>query len=513
MFVPRLMKRFAFPVLFLLSLTVVPVQSAEPSDPFRPPNFPLPEFPDRQFNVKDFGASGGGKKNDTAAINKAIEACNKAGGGDVVFPAGTYAAASICLKSNVRFMLDKDAVITGAESGYDPPEPNPKFDKYQDFGHSHFHNALMWGENIENIAIIGGKVNGGHIIHGDPKEGQDIGDKLISIRVGKNLLFKDVTHETGGHFVYLLNDCENVTIENIVVKKSRDAVDLMGCRNVQISGCNFTGCGDDTIGIKSDYALGRKIKSENIYVWDCYFETGCNGVQFGSETAGDFSNINIWNVTVGKANKAAIGITCNDGAVIDGVNYKDITIKGATTPIFMLITERLRTGEPNAKVGTIKNVTMSNVTITDCRRSGQGQVNPITISGVPKSHLENIVLENIKVTYDGGGTKDQANEVPRYPQKPGEYSPRHLGVRPASGLYARHVKGLTLRNVEIDFEKEDQRPPLVAFDVDGLELENFKTEKAQGVETLRLEKVNNLSIRNSPGLPDATGENIAKGKK
>jgi len=103
--------------------------------------------------------------------------------GDIVFPAGTYVAASIHLKSNIRFMLDKDAVITGADHGYDAPEPNA-FDKYQDYGHSHFHNALMWGENIENFAIVGGRVNGGHIITGDPK-GRDIGDKVVSIRVGK----------------------------------------------------------------------------------------------------------------------------------------------------------------------------------------------------------------------------------------------------------------------------------------------------------------------------------------
>lgn len=100
-------------------------------------------------------------------------------------------------------MLDKDAVITGANSGYDPPEPNA-FEKYQDFGHSHFHNALMWGEKIENFAIVGGRINGGGIIEGDDAGGRDVGDKAIAIKSGRNLLFDGITHETGGHFVYLL---------------------------------------------------------------------------------------------------------------------------------------------------------------------------------------------------------------------------------------------------------------------------------------------------------------------
>ena len=87
---------------------------------------------------------------------------------------------------------------------------------------------------------------------------------MISIKSGRNLLFDGVTHETGGHFVYLLNDCENVTLANVVVKKSRDGVNLVSCRNVQLHDCNFTGCGDDSLALKSDYALGRKIDSENI---------------------------------------------------------------------------------------------------------------------------------------------------------------------------------------------------------------------------------------------------------
>src|SRR5262249_13299147 len=151
-----------------------------------------PNIPDKTFNVKDFGATGDGKTIDTPAINNAIEKCAESGGGTVKFPAGNYIAASIHLKSNLRLLLDDDASITGAKVGYDQPEPN-EFDKYQDFGHSHFHNAVMWGENIENFAIEGGKLNGGGAIQGDPKnpttqpDGSHAwgGDKVVAIKVGK----------------------------------------------------------------------------------------------------------------------------------------------------------------------------------------------------------------------------------------------------------------------------------------------------------------------------------------
>jgi hypothetical protein len=353
----------------------------------------------------------------------------------------------------------------------------------------------MWGENIQNFAIEGGTINGGSIIHGTPKPGG--GDKLVAIAVGKNLSFQNVTHEKGGHFVYLLNDCENITVDRVVIKESRDAVDLMGCRNVQIHDCNFTGCSDDTIGIKSDFALGRKINSANIYVWDSYFESGCNGLQFGSETAGDFQNVNCWNIKIDRAMKAGIGITCNDGGIIDGACYSNIVIRGAACPIYMLITDRLRSGDPQKRIGTISNVRIENVTITDCRPGRQGPVMTSTISGRPDSCLENITLTNVRINYPGGGTSEEANVVPPYPK---DYSPKSLGPRPAAGLYVRHVKGLTLKDVEFTFDKEDRRPSLIAYDVHGLTLDQCKIPKPDGVEPLRLEKVTNLNVRNCPGL-------------
>src|SRR6185312_1745845 len=93
----------------VLSFVALPLFAAE--NPFTPPNFPLPKFPDKTFNVKDFGATGSGETNDTPAINAAIEKCNSSGGGTVYFPDGKYSSASIHIKSNVRLLLSSNAVI------------------------------------------------------------------------------------------------------------------------------------------------------------------------------------------------------------------------------------------------------------------------------------------------------------------------------------------------------------------------------------------------------------------
>src|SRR5262245_8049091 len=121
------------------------------------------------YDVRTFGAKGDGKTLDTTAINKAIEAAAANGGGTVRFPAGSYLSFSIHLKSNITLYLDQGATIVAADpkevktkpgEGYDLPEPNP-WDMYQDFGHSHWQNSLIWGVGLENVSILGpGLING-----------------------------------------------------------------------------------------------------------------------------------------------------------------------------------------------------------------------------------------------------------------------------------------------------------------------------------------------------------------
>jgi polygalacturonase len=120
-----------------------------------------------QFDVRAFGATGDGKTVDSPAINKAIEAAAAAGGGTVVFPAGTYVSFSIRLKSHVNLYLSQGSTIIAADSPkpgettgymggtYDAAEPKTAWDAYQDYGHNHWHNSLIWGEDISDISITG----------------------------------------------------------------------------------------------------------------------------------------------------------------------------------------------------------------------------------------------------------------------------------------------------------------------------------------------------------------------
>ena len=437
-------------------------------------------------NVRDYGASGDGHTLDTGAIHRAIEDCSRRGGGTVRFPAGTYLTGSLHLKSHVALQIEKGAVILGAPNdinAYDPAEPNP-WGQYQDFGHSHFHDALMWGEHLEDVTISGsGTIDGGGITRSDPDPGG--GDKAIALKLCKDITIRELTIKQGGHFAVLANGCTDMSLLNLTIRTPRDGIDLMGCSNVLIDSCDIRAIryedgkmagGDDAIGIKSDYALGRKVNSEHIIVKNCFLSSGCNTLQFGSETVGDFRDIHFSNCVIDHADKAGIGITSNDGAIIEDVSYTDIRMTKTANPIFILVTGRGRA--PNhPPAGVIRNVTFRNITAEDCYGYIKDRKFTSTISGLPGHPIEHIVFNNVKITYKGGGTRDEADIQVPYPE---EYSPRHLGVRPASGFYIRHARDIQFHNVAVGFEQEDLRPPLVLKDVRGITLEQFTAQGAPG---------------------------------
>src|ERR1019366_6156120 len=126
---------------------------------------------------------------DTAAVNEAIDAAAAAGGGTVRFPAGSYLCHSIHLKSNITLSLEQGSTIIAAQApangtgpGCDQPEPN-QFDKYQDFGHSHLHDSLIWGEGLANIAIVGnGRIFGKGLSRGTGVMNPGVGNKSIGLR-------------------------------------------------------------------------------------------------------------------------------------------------------------------------------------------------------------------------------------------------------------------------------------------------------------------------------------------
>jgi polygalacturonase len=437
----------------------------------------VPAWAAATFNVRDFGARGDGRAVDSPAINKAIAAAAAAGGGTVVFPNGTYLSRSIHLASNVTLRLAGGATIRAASSGMDAPEPN-SFSQWQDFGHSHFHNALMWGDGVHDVAITGtGTIDGAGLVTGNSVPG-GVGDKALSLKLCANIHVDGVTFRRGGHFAVLFNGCHDLTFSNvkILTGADRDGINIVNSWNVDIGGSRVESV-DDAIVLKSDFALGRTFPSHHIRVHDSTIRsTANNATQFGSETCGDFSDVRFDHLTITGAGKAGIGIVSMDGSVIDGITYADITMSRTAIPIYLKIGDR-HSCPNHPAIGHIRNVSISNVTGTNAVSpvSGAPEFSPTIAGASSAAKVENVTLTNVNLTVRGGHPASDATIVP--PENNTKHAPKIYGTRPAYGWWLRHVTGITFTGCSVRFDRDDGRPAFLTDDGAAVRLDGVTLQR------------------------------------
>jgi len=478
------------------------------------------------FDVRKFGATGDGKTIDTAAINKAIEAAASAGGGTVRFPAGSYLSFSIHLKSNIALYLDRGATITaaetpaGASTGYDLLEPN-QWDHYQDFGHSHFHNSLIWGEGLENLSILGpGKIWGKGLSKGygpSPNVKQaGVGNKSIALKNCHNVVLRDFSILQGGWFGILATGVDNFTIDNLTIDTNRDGLDIDCCRNVRVSNCTVNSPWDDGICPKSSFALGYPRATEMVTIANCFvtggYELGSvldgtykvidpavriprtGRIKMGTESNGGFKNITISNCVFEKCGGLALETV--DGAILEDISITNITMRDITnSPIFLRLGSRMR-GPEGRPIGVLRRVIISNIVCSNSH-SRFGCI----ISGIPGHYIEDVKLTDMYLQFEGGGTREDAALQP--PEKESGYpEPTMFGTMPDSGFFIRHVKNIDVGNVEIAAEKPDLRPPFVLDNVQDAEFFRIKTPQTSGVPTFALNNTSRFNVYRSKPVAD-----------
>ncbi|MER5461501.1 glycosyl hydrolase family 28 protein [Streptomyces sp. NPDC002668] len=425
-----------------------------------------------EFDVRDYGAVGNGSTNDTSAINKAITAANTAGGGIVRFPPGTYESKNtIKMKSNVTLQLDAGSTISGnAADTYDPPESN-QWDNYQDYGHSHFHNAMIYGDNLTNIDFTGsGVIDGdGALITGNPKSGE--ADKIISLTRCRNLTLSGITLREGGHFAALLNNCDNVVSDRLTIDTAmdRDGWNVISTTNVKITNAHLE-ANDDALAFKSDYALGAKLNNGHVTVTDSYLSAGCcNALMFGSETCGDFTDYNFERITIKGSDKSGLGLVSMDGAKISDVHYKDITMTDVRSPILQKVGTRKRCGN-NPGVGSISNVTYTNIKATGTTPS----FSPTLWGESGSGRIHDITFSDVDITVPGGSGTMSADPPSNDPK---DYNPKAIGTRPAYGWYIRNADNIRFTDSEVRFASNDGRPAVIANSSTGIRFDRFTAQR------------------------------------
>lgn len=458
------------------------------------------------YDVREFGAVGDGLALDSPAINAAIKAAAEAGGGQVYVPAGVYRCYSLHLASHIDLHLEKGARILAAQSfvdgEYDHPEPN-EFDMYQDFGHSHWHNSLIWGENLEDVSISGlgmidgeglyrvflddGKYNIRHFYAPDRYTTEPyrdgIGNKLIALKSCRNVVIKDVTLYRGAHFILLATGVDNLFLTDLKVDTYYDAFDIDCCRNVTVSGCQINSAYDDGMVLKASYALGYYKDTENVTISGCnisgyalgtvldgtlgevplhrstYGHRGTGRIKMGTESSGGFKNISVSNCTLDYC--GGILLESVDGGDLQDIVISNITMRNITdVPIFIRLGARMRSPE-GAEVGHIRRVLISDINSWSARPDFAN-----IISGIPGHCIEDVTLRNIHLNSKGGREELPAGYLPDE-NVDGYPDPHRFGLIPASGMFVRHTRNLVLDGVYFSFEQPDGRPLFVRYDDSG----------------------------------------------
>ncbi len=487
---------------------------------------PKPSQINSAFNVMDYGATGNGKTLDNRAIDRAIDAAAQAGGGRVVLPAGTYLSGTIHMKSNIALYLEQGATIKAVfdTTAYDKPEPY-KWDMYQDFGHSHFHNSLIWGEDLHDVSIIGqGLIDGSglsrdldrrdHLPHG-------LGNKAIALKNCRNVIMRDVSILKGGHFAILVTGVDNLTIDNLKIDTNRDGMDIDACRNVRITNCTVNSPWDDAIVLKSTYALGFVRDTKDVTISNCMvsgdYQLGSvldgtfklypkaahiphtGRIKCGTESDGGFKNITITNCVFDHCGGLALETV--DGGHLEDVSISNITMRDIINmPIFLRLGSRMR-GPDSLKVGELKRVNISNIVVYNSTSRAAS-----TISGIPGHDIQDVNIRNIQFVLQGGGTSDLKNIS--VPEKENGYpEPTMFGTLPSYGFYVRHTKGIEFSNIKITTMKQDERPVFMFKDASDVELHYIKAPKVDVAPVFTLKNVQDFQESNVNGMTDKKVKN------
>lgn len=457
------------------------------------------------FNVLDFGAKGDGVTIDSAAVQKAVDACSESGGGKVFFPKKEYVLATVFLKSNVHIEFESGTLILGALDFYAyAQQESIDYPIYQDASHTYFDLSMFVGRNVDNISITGkAKIDMRSVWDEDGVRGVEIrkrGPKFIALKECNNVVISDLDVNNVTDLAIYFAGCENVDIHGIKMYVYIDGISPDNSKNVRIYDCDIE-AGDDAIVFKSSYTLNRIDVCRNIKVWNCRLKSRCNAIKFGTETNGGFYDILVENIDVRETRISGIAIESVDGAIIDGITVKNVTMTNVNAPLFVHVGRRMR-GPEGREIGKIKNVLLENITAKgpyepyeivawnyfsykagdfyqypwnfgiaesfddskDANTRNSDWQMTSNICGLKESPLENITLRNVHLALDGG-VKEYKREVPEEAQ---DYPEVYVygTILPAKGIYFRHIKGLTLDNVTVQTDRPDVREDFVLDQVE-----------------------------------------------
>ncbi len=374
-----------------------------------------------QFNVRDYGAKGDNATKDTAAFQKALDACQAAGGGEVVVPAGNYLIGSVEVHANTTLRLEKDVFVIESPDLADYPIIDGKFEGAR----AQVHRGLIYAENAKNVTIAGpGGFSASSVISRQRNPRAPVVIELVScdsaMLDGFSLQYdRVVTPDIWCiHPMY----CTNLTAKNLYIRSqgtNGDGIDVDSCSGVLIENCDIS-AGDDAISLKSGRGMDavRIAKpTENVTIKNSILRSvRFAAVGIGTEISGGVRNVTVSNCTIsGVQNAIFIKSRDGRGGFIENIAFDNITVDQSPTFIGIdLISKGIQAAEPVPgdleKWTRVKNLSFKNIKVNNVRtlvetqpsQAGRGLVGGPGIA--PERPIDGLTLANITGTCQRGIT-------------------------------------------------------------------------------------------------------------
>ncbi len=421
----------------------------------------------KDYNVIDFGAKADGITLDTKAVQKAIDTCTKNGGGRVIIPSGkTILIGTIYMKSFVSLHLENGAILLGSANINDY-STNTHKNMYKN--EPHMDRCLIFAQEAKSFSIEGyGTIDGnGHFKNFTRETGRPM---LMRFMNSNDIHLKDVTIKNPAAWTSAWLYCNEIVVDGIKIvsraNNNGDGLDFDGCTNVRVSNSSFD-TSDDSICIQA--SLQDK-PSKNIVVTNCTFTSKWAGMRVGLLSRGDIESVSVTNCTFNDIDDSGLKIQLNEGGEMKNMTFSNLIMKNVPRPIFMTFAQQKACVDAPEEMYPMK--AMHHFIFSDiiADNSALDKNSAIFLTGMPNNYITDIQLNNIQMIVSGGGTKEDAQKTnfKEYTLDvlDGWWPEFHLvGTLPAYGIFARHVKLLSVNNFQIKTVSIDHRPPIVFDDV------------------------------------------------
>ena len=416
------------------------------------------------YDVHTFGAIGDGATLDTKAVQAAIDKCSAAGSGIVLVTNGNFVVGTIYLKSDVTLRIAPGATILGSTNIADYTTDTDR----TMYNEPYMNRCLIFARDSKNITIEGGGTIDGRG-HAFPNKGDRDRNrpKMIRLIHCSHIRAHDITLQWPASWTSEWRYCDDLAFDHVTLSSrgisNGDGLDFDGCTKVRVTDSKFNN-GDDCLCLQTSMT---NMPCKDVFISGCSFSGRWAGIRIGLLSRGNIEDVVMTNCIFNDHNDSGLKIQNNEGAEMKNFLFIHLMMTNVPRPLFLTFCQKnawyAATPGEFPPMKSMHDLRFEDITVHDEHGSKNSG---FVIVGMPGYPVENLTFKNIHALFPGGDTEEDATNVVA------ELTPENLGNRwpeigflrktiPAHGLFAHHLEGIVLDEVQFETKSRDTRPEIV----------------------------------------------------